>query len=821
MKKTFLLVPLAIILVMSLFLVSCEDEPEIKTYTVTFLLDESDTKPFDKKTVIEGTGITDAKVPEKTGHKFLHWKTIEGNDAYELNTPVKGDLTLVAVWDINTYTVTFYNEDGTSIYSTTYANHGQQFSSVVQPTPEKTGHVLTGWSTEKGSTTAYDSSKAIEGNMSLYPIWEKGQYIVSFICGEGAENVPQVQAVEFEGKATEPAIKPTRTGYEFKHWAESENSGNAYDFDTAITKNVKLYAVYDTLKISVSFYDEKGVLISSSNDFEWGKDNNFPMISDKANGFDYGWLLEGETSPKTGSSFNLPYSMKEYKFHVYITTDLLTIDKNGSVKATNTLKDSTITSLSIPYSLNGIAVRTIGGSGFSDCKNLVGITIPDSVTHIQYNAFWGCSNLTSITIPDSVTNIEEKAFVGCSNLESVNIPNGVKWIREGTFAGCNKLTSITIPVTVTSIGKEAFKNCSSLTSITIPASVTSIGSYVFYGCTSLTEINVSAENTNYKSVGGVLFDKAFTKLMCYPAAKTGYTYTVLSKVKTIEGYAFADCINLETVILEGVTSIGFGAFEDCSALTSIDISTNCESIGNYAFQRCKKLTSITIPASCKTIGMYAFSGCESLGAVDIAEGCETIGDDAFKGCKKLESIVIPSSVESFGEWVLGQCTRLTSAVIQAKVSTIDINTFNGCDALQTISLSSSISSLPDNTFGNLKALQSISVPDENMSLKSVDGVLYDKNTTRLICFPANKNVTTYTVPETVTEIGAYAFRNNQNLTSITIPKSVKSIGTQAFYFCTKLSDVYIKQTESELFKDSYISSKVTKHWNSTGPAQVN
>ena len=174
MKKTFLLVPLAIILVMSLFLVSCEDEPEIKTYTVTFLLDEGDAEPFDKKTVIEGTGITDAKVPEKTGHKFHHWKTIEGNDAYELNTPVKGDLTLVAVWDINTYKVTFYNEDGTSIYSTTSANHGQQFSSVVQPTPEKTGHVLIGWSTEKGSTTAYDSSKAIEGNMNLYPIWEKG-----------------------------------------------------------------------------------------------------------------------------------------------------------------------------------------------------------------------------------------------------------------------------------------------------------------------------------------------------------------------------------------------------------------------------------------------------------------------------------------------------------------------------------------------------------------------------------------------------------------------------------------------------------------------
>lgn len=893
MKKTFLLVPLAIILVMSLFLVSCEDEPEIKTYTVTFLLDESDTEPFDKKTVLEGAGITDAKVPEKTDHKFLYWKTAGGNEAYELKTPVKGDLTLVAAWEINKYTVSFMDGEekaaepqtveygkkakaptaptkeghtfscwkkvGSSSpfdfeteviaedtvleavwdinnYTVTFdypegqedvekkVLHGENVESPEDPNPSDEKYEFLHWTADAKSKEEFKfDTTPIEDNLTLYPVFGIKEFTVTFVGAEGLSSVPEQQIVEYGNKAEDPKAI-VKDGYVFKGWKIAKSSESYFDFDkTQITSSITLYALcQDTTKAHVSFFD--GEKLVASGYYKIENIQEFPIYNNVGTGCKLTkWVLESNPEKEylPGGGFTPVDYKTEYKFYAYITTDLLTIDKNGSVKATNTLKDSSITSLSIPYSLNGIAVRTIGGSGFSDCKKLVGITIPDSVTHIQYNAFLGCSNLTSITIPDSVTNIEEKAFVGCSNLESVNIPNGVKWIKEGTFAGCNKLTSITIPVTVTSIGKEAFKNCSSLTSITIPASVTSIGSYVFYGCTSLTEINVSVENTNYKSVGGVLFDKATTKLMCYPAAKTDYTYTVPSTVKTIEGRAFADCINLETVKLEGVTSIGFGAFEDCSALTSIDISTNCESIGNYAFQGCKELTSIKIPASCKTIGMYAFSGCESLGAVDIAEGCETIGDDAFKGCKKLESIVIPSSVESFGEWVFGQCTKLTSAVIQAKVSTIDINTFNGCDALQTISLSSSISSLPDNTFGNLKALQSISVPDENMSLKSVDGVLYDKNTTRLICFPANKNVTTYTVPETVTEIGAYAFRNNQKLTSVIIPESVKSIGVQAFYSCTKLSDVYIKQTESELFKDSYISSKVTKHWNSTGPAQVN
>ena len=505
MKKTFLLVPLAIILVMSLFLVSCEDEPEIKTYTVTFLLDEGDAEPFDKKTVIEGTGITDAKVPEKTGHKFLDWKTIEGNDAYELNTPVKGDLTLVAVWDINTYTVTFYNEDGTSIYSTTSANHGQQFSSVVQPTPEKTGHVLIGWSTEKGSTTAYDSSEAIEGNLNLYPIWEKGQYKVSFICGEGAENFPQVQAVEFEGKATKPEKNPTRTGYEFSHWAASENSENAYDFDTEITKDVELYAVYNTQKISVSFYDEKGKkILPASGEYEWGKDNNFPTMSNIAEGFkNDGWLLEGETNPKTGSSFNLPYSEKEYKFHVYITTDLLTITDDGVVKATDELKNSTITSLSIPYSINGIKVTAIADNAFYKCTKLKEITIPDSVTSIGDNAFEYCSALTSIVVPSTVTSFGNWVFLYCSGLLSAEIKANVTTIDFNTFNGC-----------------------SALKTISLSSSISSLADYTFVGLWSLETINVLDENAYYKSVNGVLYSKNSKALICFPANNNITTYNV-------------------------------------------------------------------------------------------------------------------------------------------------------------------------------------------------------------------------------------------------------------------------------------------------------
>lgn len=684
MKKTFLLVPLAIILVMSLFLVSCEDEPEIKSYTVTFLLDEGDTEPFDKKTVLEGAGITDAKVPEKTGHKFLHWKTIEGNDAYELNTPVKGDLTLVAVWETNTYTVTFYNEDGTSIHSTTSANHGQQFSSVVQPTPEKTGHVLIGWSTEKGSTTAYDSSKAIEGNLKLYPIWEKGQYKVSFICGEGAENVPQAQAVEFEGKAIVPEQIPTRTGYKFKHWAESENSDKAYVFDTAITKDIELYAVYETLKISVSFYDGEKLL--SSGQYNCNENIVFPTFDDIGTGCTITkWILADDKTEHIGS-FNLPYKEDGYRFNAYIEAKYLTIDSNGKIDSINNLNSYDVSFLVIPHSINGIAVRSIKYNAFSGCKKISSITIPNCVTSIGASAFYGCTGLTSITIPASVTSIEYSTFAYCSNLKS---------------------------------------------------------------------INVSSDNTSFSSEDGVWFDKDKKRLICFPAGKDVTEYTIPDTVTTIDKYAFIGCANLTKITIpESVTSIGFSAFSDCTSLQEI-----------------------TIPGSVKEL-YSTFKGCTSLKKVTIIEGVEVISNAVFESCTNLTDISLPNGLTTIGSYVFNGCTGLTSITIPSSVTSIGDNAFLSC-GLTSITIPENVTAIGKGALST-SSLETITVSSINSSFSDVDGVLFDKKGLKIICFPAGKQVISYTIPDGVTSIGRAAFANCSNLTEIIIPNTVTSIETVAF-----------------------------------------
>ena len=187
----------------------------------------------------------------------------------------------------------------------------------------------------------------------------------------------------------------------------------------------------------------------------------------------------------------------------------------------------------------------IANSAFSNCGNLISVTIPTSVTHIDYYAFEDCSSLTSITIPSSVTSIGYLAFYGCSSLENIVIESGCT--EYDSRGGCNAIIhtasntlvvgckSTIIPNSVTSIGDEAFSGCSSLISINIPNNVTSIGGRAFYECRGLTSV----------------------------------------------------------IISEGVTSIGHDAFEDCSSLTSINIPKSVTEIGTTAFSGCGSLTSVT------------------------------------------------------------------------------------------------------------------------------------------------------------------------------------------------------------------------------------
>ena len=161
-------------------------------------------------------------------------------------------------------------------------------------------------------------------------------------------------------------------------------------------------------------------------------------------------------------------------------------------------------------------------------KNMTSYVIPDSVSCIEFGAFWNCHSLKRLVLPDSVSSIGDWAFWNCRSLTDIVIPDSVNSIGDRVFSGCCSLKSLVLPDSVSSIGESAFEDCTSLSSLVIPEGVTSIGHCAFRGCYSLSNI------------------------------------VIPNGVTSIGGCAFDGCKSLNSVVIpDSVTSIGYWAFEGC------------------------------------------------------------------------------------------------------------------------------------------------------------------------------------------------------------------------------------------------------------------
>ena len=175
-------------------------------------------------------------------------------------------------------------------------------------------------------------------------------------------------------------------------------------------------------------------------------------------------------------------------YNVIDNTNTVEVSSNYYKYSGTIIIPSSVINDSITYS-----VVRIGMNAFFNCTELVSVTIPNSVTSINYIAFYLCG-ITSITIPDSVTSIDSRAFDSCESLVSVKLPNNINftYINDDTFCGCTVLNSITIPDSVTYIDSNVFASCTSLTSVKLPNNInfTYINDTTFYECTALTSITI-------------------------------------------------------------------------------------------------------------------------------------------------------------------------------------------------------------------------------------------------------------------------------------------------------------------------------------------
>ena len=468
------------------------------------------------------------------------------------------------------------------------------------------------------------------------------------------------------------------------------------------------------------------------------------------------------------------------------------------------------------WSLTTDGVLSITGKGIMESNDwiqyknsITTVSIGEGVKRLSYRAFEGCKNLTKISFPSTLEETAQYAFKDCTSLETVTVPFNVSWLAPGTFSGCTKLKTATLECNIRILESGCFENCTSLTSITIPSQATIISVYAFKGCTSLTTVNLPSTLTE------------------------------------IQDEAFAGCTSLTTFkVPSGVSNLGDGAFYGCTGLTSVELATVTR-IGNNAFEGCSRLKTIKIPVTVNKIWTSAFAGCSALtdvtytgteaqwGSIEIAPGnipllsatLHATDSDSFDGDEGSIGTNLSWTLSKDGTLTISGTgamsdfnsnhygtngitydfyqapwsaykNRIKKVIIKNGVTTIGNGAFNGCANLTTITMPDSITSFGADAFADT-SITAITIP-------SAMTVIGD------YAFANFSSLTKVTIPSTVTTIGEYAFSNCQNLTTVELNSGLKWINESAFRDCVNLKTITLPTTLKTIGTSAFNGAGLTE-----------
>lgn len=277
-------------------------------------------------------------------------------------------------------------------------------------------------------------------------------------------------------------------------------------------------------------------------------------------------------------------------------------------------------------------------------------------------------------------------------------------------------------------------------------------------------------------------------------------------LEEIEGEAFRGCSNLEAMdVPERTLHIGSSAFRDCIHMKKLVVRNSCIKIGERAFENCAILADITLPDGLTEIYGGVFNSCKSLESIKLPAQLTVLGESAFADCVKLQSIDVPEKVVKIDDLVFNGCVNMTKIELHEGLKKIGKGAFKNCSALKTIDLPASVSSINDAPFRGCESLKSIRVAPKNRYYKSEpnkrdgsDHVLFNKNKSVIIAYPASSREVQYDVPDSVTVISDWAFCECKKLNRITIPDSVHEIGEGAFCNCALLDEVEIPDSVEKI-----------------------
>ena len=500
--------------------------------------------------------------------------------------------------------------------------------------------------------------------------------------------------------------------------------------------------------------------------------------------------------------------------------------------------NTNLTSVTLPESLT-----TLGDRAFYTCKSLKTIKIPSGVTAIPDYCFNHCLSLESVTIPEGVTTIGGAAFSGC-NLKALTLPESLEAIGRNAFSGNRSLKSVNIPTKVKTIEEHAFSYCG-LTDLVIQEGVQTIGNAAFLYNNNLKSIICNAATPS--TLGDNAFDssikpdvkvplssiaayrqaegwKNFTNYYGEEVAADGITYRINEKEAVV---AAADSslteANIPSVVeFEGnqypVIKINDKVFFGNANLIVVTLPESLTTLGDRAFYTCKSLKTIKIPSGVTAIPDYCFNHCLSLESVTIPEGVTTIGDGAFFGCN-LKELTLPSTVTMIEIGAFLSNNRCQSITCNATTPpNLGENVF-GYNASTTVKVPlQSIAAYRQaegwkgfaNYYGGEMIADGITYRiDDNGAMVAVaeatlteanipSSVEFEGNQYPVIkindrVFSGNTNLTSVTLPESLTTLGSRSFESCQSLKTIKIPSGVTTIPYQCFLECSSLESVTIPE----------------------------
>lgn len=492
----------------------------------------------------------------------------------------------------------------------------------------------------------------------------------------------------------------------------------------------------------------------------------------------------------------------------------------------------------------GKNLRTIGINAFAYCGELLSVQFPDSVEAIGDSAFFSCKKLNSVKFGNGLESIGEFAFASCESIASVSFNTGLKTLGQYAFAKCNALETVTFSSSVENIGEFAFYDDVKLNSVTLGSGLKRIGKgafinsaiwegsqndvYIgswFLGCKDDTVANLQLQEGTVGIANSAI--AGFANLS---------SITLPNSVKIIGDAAFAGSKISAVVIGSGVEEIGIQAFYKCEMLTNAilgayDFNTqkitasSLKTINAYAFMDCIRLESIEIPGSVEVINSYAFNnaalyknasngvayagnwvvGCDSKranGEIVIEEGTVGIANYAFYKCGNITAVQLPQSVKTIGRSAFYECVELISVSLPEALEVIDDYTFYGCSKLALPSLPQTLKSIGRSAFYKCALSNATEADTDNDVLTIPDSVESIGDFAFFAC-----GYTSYSIDESgnilmskggidsvvlgagVKYIGANAFNTIRTLKRVVFGSSVETVGAKAFYGCDALTDV--------------------------------